>query len=60
MLLEVLLGSVGHLESGNLVATVLEALDDLADQAALNAVRLDHDVSCKSSKCQKRVQNQKR
>lgn len=30
----------------HLVTTLLEALDDLADEAALDAVGLDHDVGC--------------
>ena len=33
-----------HLEAGQMVATLLESLDDLADQVALNAVWLNHDV----------------
>lgn len=46
VLLEVLLGGVDHLEGGDLVTAVLEALDDLTDNAALDAVGLDHDVGC--------------
>lgn len=44
-LLKVLLACLGELEGHELVATVLEALDDLANETALNAVGLDHDVS---------------
>lgn len=39
-LLEVLLGGVDELEGDQLVAALLEAGDDLADEVALNAVRL--------------------
>jgi hypothetical protein len=35
-----LLGGVDHLHSDKLEATLLEAGDDLADEVALNAVRL--------------------
>jgi hypothetical protein len=43
-LLEVLLGSVDEFESNNLEATALEAGDDIANEGALDAIRLDHDV----------------
>lgn len=43
-LLEVVLTSVHELHGHKLEATVLEALDDLADETALDAVGLNHDV----------------
>jgi hypothetical protein len=43
-LLEMLLGCVDHLERDDFEATLLEAGDDLADEGALDAVGLDHDV----------------
>ena len=43
VLLKVLLGRRDHLESNELVAALLESLDDIANQAALDAVRLDRD-----------------
>ena len=44
VLLEVLLAGVHELHGHELEAAVLEALDDLADKTALNAVGLDHNV----------------
>jgi hypothetical protein len=38
VLLQQLLGGCGHLQSDQLEALLLEALDDLANQTALNAV----------------------
>lgn len=43
VLTEQLLAGLGHLQGDKLVATLLEAADDGGDEAALNAVRLDHD-----------------
>jgi hypothetical protein len=45
VLLEVLLGRGSELEGSDLEAALLEAGDDLTDETALDAVRLDHDVS---------------
>ena len=39
--LEELLGGGGHLEGDHAEALLLEALDDLADEAPLDAIRLD-------------------
>ena len=44
VLLEVSLGRRGELKRAELEALLLEALDDRAGEAALDAVRLDHDV----------------
>ena len=43
-LLEVLSGRMDELERDDFESTLLEARDDLADECALDAVRLDHDV----------------
>lgn len=43
MLLEVLLGGRDHLESNKLVAALLEALNDIANEAALDTIGLDSD-----------------
>jgi len=48
VLLEVLLGGCDELDGGELVASPLEAADDLADEAALNTVRLDSDEAISS------------
>jgi hypothetical protein len=37
-------GTTTNLHGDQLVATSLEALDNLANEAALNAIRLDHNV----------------
>lgn len=44
MLLKMFRRSVDELEGDKLVPTLLESRDDLADQVALHAIRLDHDV----------------
>ena len=44
MLLKVVFTSVHQLHGHKLVATVLEALDDLANETALDTVWLDHNV----------------
>lgn len=44
VLLEVVLTGLDQLHSHKLVTTVLKALNDLADQTALDTVRLDHNV----------------
>ncbi len=44
VLLHLRLGRLLHLHCSENVALGFEALDDLANQAALDAVRLDHDV----------------
>ena len=44
MLPQQLLGGLVQLERLELVAALLEALDDLADETTLHAVRLDHNV----------------
>ena len=44
MLLKVVFTSVHQLHGHKLIATILKTLDDLTDQTALDAVRLDHDV----------------
>lgn len=51
VLLEVVLTGVHELHGHELVATVLEALDDLADETALDAVGLNHDVGWVSASC---------
>ena len=43
VLLEVLLAGLAELHASELEALLLEALDDLANKTALNAVGLDHD-----------------
>lgn len=43
MLLEVLLGRGDHLQSHELVPPLLEPADDIADEAALDAIGLDCD-----------------
>merc|ERR1711977_619213 len=45
VLLEVLLGRRDHLQGDQLVATLLETLDDVANKAALNAIRLNSNES---------------
>ena len=47
VLLEVLLRGVDHLGVDELVAPLLEAANNLADEATLDAVGLDHDESYK-------------
>ena len=44
VLFEVVLTGLDQLHGHKLIATILKALDDLTDQTALDAVRLDHDV----------------
>ena len=43
VLLEVFLGRGDHLQSNELVSSLLESTDNVADQAALDAVGLDGD-----------------
>ena len=43
VLLEVFLGGRHHLQSNELVSSLLESTDNVADQAALDAVGLDGD-----------------
>ena len=44
VLFEVVLTGLDQLHGHKLIATILKTLDDLTDQTALDAVRLDHDV----------------
>ena len=44
VLLKVLLGGAGELHGNKLESLALEAADNLANESALDAVRLDHDV----------------
>ena len=44
MLLHVLTAGGGELHGDKLVALLLEAGDDFSDEAALDAIGLDHDV----------------
>lgn len=44
VLLEELLGGALHLEGNKLVTTLLEALHDLVNKTALDAVGLNHDI----------------
>jgi hypothetical protein len=41
------LGSLDELEGDEFVAAFLEAGDDLADERALNAVRLEEECKCR-------------
>lgn len=43
--LRVLLSNVQQLQSAQVEALLLETLDDLCNEATLDAIRLDHDVS---------------
>merc|ERR1712000_392958 len=59
VLLKELLGGVGHLQGSELEALLLKALDDLADQATLDAVGLDHNVGALASHVEREVGWQK-
>ena len=50
---------VGHLQGSELEALLLKALDDLADQATLDAVGLDHNVGALASHVEREVGWQK-
>lgn len=43
MLLEVFLGGRNHLQGNELVSSLLEAADDVADESALDTIWLDSD-----------------
>lgn len=60
VLLEVLLRGVDHLEGDELVAALLETLDDLTDESALDAVRLDLQGICMGGQLGKRRRAMKR
>jgi len=45
VLLEMLFGSLHELHGDELEAALLESLDDIADESALNSIRLHHDES---------------
>jgi len=45
MLLDMLPGSLHELHGDELEASLFESLDDVADESALDAIRLDHDES---------------
>lgn len=53
--LEELSAGLVQLESGELEALLLEAAEDLSDEAALHAVRLDHDVCAPKSRTEKKT-----
>lgn len=55
VLLEQFLGGVDQLEALQLVAALLEAADDVAYQAALDAVWFDHDVRAFGGHCNEKI-----